>query len=66
MKPNEKAHKGNLLRNVKQRTNPTQECVVNEEDPTWQIPETELTDPIPVRYSSQPAGKWGLKLNDGP
>ncbi|MPC97564.1 hypothetical protein E2C01_092884 [Portunus trituberculatus] len=63
MKPNKEAHKGTSL---KLKTNPTQECVVNGEEPTWQIPETELTDPNPVRYPSQPAGKWWSELNDAP
>ncbi|MPC48420.1 hypothetical protein E2C01_042191 [Portunus trituberculatus] len=48
MKPNKEAHMGASLKNVKLKTNPTQECVVNGEKPTWQVPETELTDPNPA------------------
>ncbi|MPC45328.1 hypothetical protein E2C01_039024 [Portunus trituberculatus] len=47
-------------------TNPMQECMVNGEEPTWQIPETELTDSNPEKHPSQPARKWKPKLNDTP
>ncbi|MPC51276.1 hypothetical protein E2C01_045120 [Portunus trituberculatus] len=66
MKPNEEAHKGTSLTNVKLKTNPMQECVMNGEELTWQIPETELTDSNSLRYPSQPARKWESKLNDTP
>ncbi|MPC49645.1 hypothetical protein E2C01_043454 [Portunus trituberculatus] len=43
--------------NVKLRTNPKQECMVNREKPTWQIFETDLTDPNPPSVKSLSFGR---------
>ncbi|MPC34390.1 hypothetical protein E2C01_027777 [Portunus trituberculatus] len=61
MKPNKEAHKRTSLVNVKLKTNSTQECMVNGEEPTWQNPRNKADRSQSCEISKPACQKIGAK-----